>query len=72
MSQDYGHAGIINTINYAKKATKINKVFAVLGGFHLTGGIYEESIEPTIKEWKKQILNILYLVIALAGKQLIE
>ena len=48
-----GHAGIINTINYAKKVTKINKVFAVLGGFHLTGGIYEKSIEPTIKELKK-------------------
>jgi 7,8-dihydropterin-6-yl-methyl-4-(beta-D-ribofuranosyl)aminobenzene 5'-phosphate synthase len=31
-----GYAGIINTINYAKKVTKINKVFAVLGGFHLT------------------------------------
>ncbi len=48
-----GHAGIINTINYVKKVTKINKVFAVLGGFHLTGGIYEESIEPTIKELEK-------------------
>jgi 7,8-dihydropterin-6-yl-methyl-4-(beta-D-ribofuranosyl)aminobenzene 5'-phosphate synthase len=48
-----GHAGIINTINYAKKVTKINKVFAVLGGFHLTGGMYEEAIEPTIKELQK-------------------
>jgi 7,8-dihydropterin-6-yl-methyl-4-(beta-D-ribofuranosyl)aminobenzene 5'-phosphate synthase len=48
-----GHAGIINTINYAKKVTNINKVFAVLGGFHLTGGIYEEAIEPTIKELQK-------------------
>lgn len=48
-----GHAGIINTINYVKNVTKINKVFAVLGGFHLTGGIYEESIEPTIKELEK-------------------
>jgi 7,8-dihydropterin-6-yl-methyl-4-(beta-D-ribofuranosyl)aminobenzene 5'-phosphate synthase len=48
-----GHAGIINTINYAKKVTKINKVFAVLGGFHLTGGIYEEAIEPTIKELQR-------------------
>jgi 7,8-dihydropterin-6-yl-methyl-4-(beta-D-ribofuranosyl)aminobenzene 5'-phosphate synthase len=45
-----GHAGIINTINYAKKVTKINRVFAVLGGFHLTGGIYEEAIEPKIIE----------------------
>ena len=48
-----GHAGIINTINYAKKVTKINKVFAILGGFHLTGGIYEEAIEPTIKELQR-------------------
>jgi len=48
-----GHAGIINTINYVKKVTKVNKVFAVLGGFHLTGGIYEEAIEPTIKELQK-------------------
>jgi 7,8-dihydropterin-6-yl-methyl-4-(beta-D-ribofuranosyl)aminobenzene 5'-phosphate synthase len=47
------HAGIINTLNYAKKLTKINKVFAILGGFHLTGGIYEEAIEPTIKELQK-------------------
>ncbi len=47
------HAGIINTINYAKKLTGIDKIFAVIGGFHLTGGgIYEEAIEPTIRELK--------------------
>lgn len=47
-----GHAGIINTIDYAKKVTGIDKVYAVLGGFHLPadGGIYEEAIEPTVKE----------------------
>ncbi len=49
-----GHAGIINTINYSKKLARINKVFAVLGGFHLTGGsMFEEAIEPTINELKK-------------------
>lgn len=31
------HAGIINTIQYARKLTGENKVFAVMGGFHLTG-----------------------------------
>ena len=31
-----GHAGIINTINYAKALTGINKIYAVIGGFHLT------------------------------------
>lgn len=48
------HAGIINTIRYAKHLTGIDKVFAIVGGFHLTGGkIYEEAIEPTISELKK-------------------
>lgn len=33
----YAHAGIINTMIYARKLTGENKVFAVMGGFHLTG-----------------------------------
>jgi len=50
-----GHAGVINTINYAKKITGADKVYAVIGGFHLPadGGIYEEAIEPTLKELQK-------------------
>ena len=50
-----GHSGIINTINYAKKVTTINKIYAVIGGFHLPadGGIYEQAIEPTIQELEK-------------------
>ena len=50
-----GHAGIINTINYAKKITGINKIHATIGGFHLPadGGIYEAAIEPTLKELRK-------------------
>lgn len=50
-----GHAGIINTINYARKLTGIKKIYAVLGGFHLPAdnGIYEEAIEPTLEELQK-------------------
>ena len=50
-----GHSGIVNTMNYAKKVTEIDKVYAVLGGFHLPadGGIYEEAIEPTLNELQK-------------------
>ncbi|MFZ0656745.1 MAG: MBL fold metallo-hydrolase [Nitrososphaeraceae archaeon] len=50
-----GHSGIVNTINYAKKVTETDKVHAVLGGFHLPadGGIFEEAIEPTLKELQK-------------------
>ena len=45
-----GHAGIVNTLNYAKKLSNTNKIHAILGGFHLTGSIYEQAIEPTITE----------------------
>jgi len=50
-----GHAGIINTVNYAMQVTGIDKVYAVIGGFHLPadGGIFEESIEPTLNELQK-------------------
>ena len=49
-----GHAGIINTINYAKRLTGISRIHAVIGGFHLTGGkIYEDAIDPTINEIQK-------------------
>lgn len=56
-----GHSGIINTINYAKKITGISKIHAVMGGFHLpAGGIYDDAIEPTIKEMEK--INPNYIV----------
>jgi 7,8-dihydropterin-6-yl-methyl-4-(beta-D-ribofuranosyl)aminobenzene 5'-phosphate synthase len=49
-----GHAGIINTMNYAKKLSGIDKIYAVLGGFHLTGGdVFQEAIEPTVNELQK-------------------
>ncbi len=48
-----GHAGIINTINYAKKVTGIDNVYAVLGGFHLSGNLFEKIIERSIQELQK-------------------
>jgi 7,8-dihydropterin-6-yl-methyl-4-(beta-D-ribofuranosyl)aminobenzene 5'-phosphate synthase len=47
------HAGIINTVEYARKITKTNKVHAVLGGFHLTGSIFSPIIAPTIEEMQR-------------------
>jgi 7,8-dihydropterin-6-yl-methyl-4-(beta-D-ribofuranosyl)aminobenzene 5'-phosphate synthase len=47
------HAGIINTVRYAQKVTGINKVYAVMGGFHLNGPLFEPIIGPTIEEMKK-------------------
>jgi len=42
------HAGIVNTILYAQKLTGVGKVHAVLGGFHLTGPLFESIIQPSI------------------------
>ena len=48
-----GHAGIINTVFYARKITGIDRIHAVIGGFHLSGPIFEPIIEKTIIEFKK-------------------
>lgn len=47
------HAGIINTVKHLQAAAETSKVHAVLGGFHLTGPIFEPIIGPTIEEMKK-------------------
>jgi len=47
------HAGIINTVKHAQKVSGTSKVHAVLGGFHLTGPLFDPVIKPTIEEMKK-------------------
>lgn len=54
------HSGIINTIRYAQTLTNCQQVYAVLGGFHLTGGIFEKIIPATITELQK--INPTYLM----------
>jgi len=46
------HSGIINTVKYAKKVTGIDDIFAVMGGFHLTGADFEPIIDPTTQALK--------------------
>jgi 7,8-dihydropterin-6-yl-methyl-4-(beta-D-ribofuranosyl)aminobenzene 5'-phosphate synthase len=48
-----GHSGIINTINYAKELTGRDTIYAVMGGMHLTGGIFEPIIPRTVEELRK-------------------
>jgi len=45
------HAGIINTIKHMRKTAGVDKVHAVLGGFHLSGE-NEKILGPTIEEMK--------------------
>ncbi|WP_141241592.1 MBL fold metallo-hydrolase [Methanosarcina spelaei] len=54
------HSGIVNTIHYAQALTNNQQVCAVLGGFHLTGGIFEKIIPATIAELQK--INPTYLM----------
>jgi len=46
------HSGIINTVKYAREVTGIDKIYAVMGGFHLTGADFEPVIEPTAEALK--------------------
>jgi 7,8-dihydropterin-6-yl-methyl-4-(beta-D-ribofuranosyl)aminobenzene 5'-phosphate synthase len=48
-----GHAGIINTIRYAQTLTGIQEVYAVIGGFHLSGKIFEPIIPATVSALKQ-------------------
>ena len=48
-----GHAGIINTLNYATELTGEDRIFSVLGGMHLSGGLFEPIIPTTLQELEK-------------------
>ncbi|WP_291565522.1 MULTISPECIES: MBL fold metallo-hydrolase [unclassified Clostridium] len=54
------HSGVINTMRYAQALINSQKIYAVLGGFHLTGGIFEKIIPTTIAELQK--INPTYLM----------
>jgi 7,8-dihydropterin-6-yl-methyl-4-(beta-D-ribofuranosyl)aminobenzene 5'-phosphate synthase len=43
-----GHAGIVNIVRYARRLTGVDAVHAVLGGFHLSGPLFEPIIGETV------------------------
>lgn len=46
------HAGVVNTVLHARRITGIDGVYAVVGGFHLSGPFFEPVIERTMRELK--------------------
>jgi len=46
------HSGIINTIHYAQKLTGVLPVYAIIGGFHLSGPTFEPIIDKTLEKLK--------------------
>ena len=47
------HRGVINTVRQAMAASGVDKVFAVLGGFHIVPPLGDDYIRNTIEEFKK-------------------
>ena len=45
------HSGVINTIKHAQKITGVDKVYVVMGGFHLTGPQFQDLTDRTIGEF---------------------
>lgn len=48
-----GHAGVVNTLKHARDLTGVNQIHAVIGGFHLTGPVFEPIIAPTVQALKE-------------------
>lgn len=44
-----GHAGIVNIVRYAQRLTGIDRVHAVIGGFHLNGPLFAPIVGPTVE-----------------------
>jgi 7,8-dihydropterin-6-yl-methyl-4-(beta-D-ribofuranosyl)aminobenzene 5'-phosphate synthase len=44
-----GHAGVINILYQVRAQTEVEQIYAVLGGFHLTGALFEPIIPQTVE-----------------------
>ncbi len=45
-----GHAGVVNICRYARRLTRERPVYAVLGGFHLNGPLFEPLIPRVLDD----------------------
>lgn len=43
------HAGVINVLLHAQRLTGESRIAGLVGGLHLTGGLFEPRIAPTVK-----------------------
>jgi 7,8-dihydropterin-6-yl-methyl-4-(beta-D-ribofuranosyl)aminobenzene 5'-phosphate synthase len=54
-----GHAGIVNVVRHAQRLTGETRVAAVIGGFHLSGRMFEPIIEPTVAAFDELLPELL-------------
>lgn len=43
-----GHAGVVNIVRHAMRLTGVDRLHAIIGGFHLSGPAFEPVIGPTV------------------------
>ena len=43
------HSGVVNTVKYAQEVTGVERVHAIMGGFHLTGADEDTVMGPTLE-----------------------
>ena len=54
-----GHAGAVNIARHALRLTGVDRLHALLGGFHLTGPAFEPIIEPTVAAFADMAPDVL-------------
>jgi 7,8-dihydropterin-6-yl-methyl-4-(beta-D-ribofuranosyl)aminobenzene 5'-phosphate synthase len=54
-----GHSGVINIVRNAQSITGVQAIYGVIGGFHLTGPLFEPIIEQTVAALKELAPNCL-------------
>jgi 7,8-dihydropterin-6-yl-methyl-4-(beta-D-ribofuranosyl)aminobenzene 5'-phosphate synthase len=54
-----GHAGAVNIARHALRLTGVNRLHAMIGGFHLTGAVFEPIIEPTVDAFRELAPDVL-------------
>jgi 7,8-dihydropterin-6-yl-methyl-4-(beta-D-ribofuranosyl)aminobenzene 5'-phosphate synthase len=54
-----GHAGIVNTVRHAQKLTGTQEIAAIIGGFHLSGPMFEGIIDPTVRAFDELAPSLL-------------
>lgn len=52
------HAGVINVLRNAQRLTGVQGLHGFLGGLHLTGGLFEPIIPPTVEELVRMGLRV--------------
>ena len=53
------HSGVVNVLRNATRITGVEKIYAFIGGLHLTGGTFEKIIPETIEELKEISPNVI-------------